>query len=103
MIVALAAGEDREAATEWRAANNQPELGARLLRLAEDDEALAPDLAFGRELARAVLRGLAAAGPGMRVEADPGELALLGAMATEAGLAAVQGYGLRVAWDAVAS
>ena len=103
LVVALAAGEDREAASTWRAANEQPALGARLLRLAEDDAPLAADLAFGRALARAVLRGLAAAGPGMRVEADPGELAELTALAAAAGLHSVQAYGLRVAWDAVAA
>lgn len=101
LIVALAAGEDRQAATAWRAASEQPQLGARLLRLAEHDAPLAPDLAFGRELARTVLRELAAAGKWARH--DEAELARLASAAADAGLHGVQAYGLRVAWDAVAA
>jgi non-specific serine/threonine protein kinase len=100
LIVALAAGEDRDAATAWRAAHDAPALGARLLRLAGDDGPLAPDLAFGRTLARAVLRELAA---GAGTPAPDAELAVLATAADAAGLTGVQAYGMRVAWDAVAA
>jgi hypothetical protein len=67
-LIVLAVGQVLDQALIWQARMGQAALGERLLALAagsadEPAGALAPDLAFGRELTRRVLRGLAVAAP----------------------------------------
>jgi len=63
-LLVLADGEHETAMVRWQARVGEAPLGERLLRLAAADEGtLSAELAFGRELARAVLSELAAAPP----------------------------------------
>ena len=78
-LVVLAAGERLDPGLSWQARSGRVELGERLLRLAVGDAPLAPDLAFGRMLARRVLVAVAAGSPGEAIRVGPGpeELAAL--------------------------
>jgi non-specific serine/threonine protein kinase len=57
----LAEGERETPILHWKARIGEAQVGERLLRLAATDEGLTEELAFGREVARAALRELAAA------------------------------------------
>ncbi|WP_293258036.1 DEAD/DEAH box helicase [Nannocystis sp.] len=74
-LLVLADGEQEITMLRWQARTGETPTGERLLRLAVADDQRSPaplpdDLAFGRALARAALRELAAAHPR---EATPGE------------------------------
>jgi hypothetical protein len=104
-LVALLAGQQADRFSAVSLHTGEVRVGALLLRLAEGGAApVAPDLAFGRELARRVVR-MAAAAPGdeARVRPADGELAaLLAGAPAMAGRSRLREAGLAGAWRAVA-
>jgi hypothetical protein len=106
ILLALAPGEEADAALLWRAQTGQTQLGRRLLRLARGEETAQADLAFGRGFARAVLRAVAAAPDveAMRVEPAAGELAAWALAAdTVPALHGAREHVLAAAWREVAA
>ena len=103
-LLVLADGERMDPVLRWQARVGDAHVGERLLRLAAADEALSEDLAFGRELARAVLRELAAVDPQAAVPMEPpkGVLPGLLAMAPAALRRGLHERALETAWHEVA-
>jgi len=109
-LIVLAVGQVLDQALIWQARMGQAALGERLLALAagsadEPAGALAPDLAFGRELTRRVLRGLAVAAPTQPGAVSPEPEALASLLAAAPALEGQNFLGersLAAAWRAVA-
>ncbi len=104
-LVALAKGQELSAELLWKARTGEAGLGPQLLALAAAFVPLTPDLVFGRDLARAVLRAVAAAPANdtSLVEPEPGELVtMLAAVPPRTDLAGVQERSLANAWRQVA-
>ena len=104
-LVALTAGQRLDEQLLWQARVGKAQLGERLLRLTlAPDGALAPDLAFGRDLARAVLEAFAAAPTSAeRIRPAPGQIAaLLAAAPASADLSGLDEPALLAAWRQVA-
>ena len=99
-LVALARGEASPHLVR-RGLSGDAGLGRRLLELAAGERPLPPDLAWGRDLARAILRRLVSAEGELRFSPARGDFAAFAAAAPP-GLAALKERGFSHAWREIA-